>query len=319
MLRALGLGDLLTGVPALRALRRAYPDHEVVLAAPQVLEPLVALAGAADRLVDTRGIGPVPWSGPPPDVAVNLHGRGPQSHEMLQQLRPARLVAFGCVAAGHAGPDWDEQEHERRRWCRLVEQSLEVRADPVDLALATPSTPAAAPGAAVVHPGAAYPSRRWPPDRFARVARAIVGAGYDVVVTGGPGEAGLAEEVRREAGLPGEATLAGRTSLTELAAQVAASPLVVCGDTGVAHLASAFSTPSVLLFGPTPPSRWGPPEGGPHVVLWRGDGSGDPWGDVVDPALLAVGVDEVLDQALRLLDERVRRTPPAPRTTRASA
>ena len=56
----------------------------------------------------------------------------------------------------------------------------------------------------------------------------------------------------------------------------------------VAHLATAYGTPSVLLFGPTAPSRWGPPADGPHEVLWCGDGTGDPWGDEPDPALLRI-------------------------------
>lgn len=272
-----------------------------MLAAPQALEPLVRLADVADRLLDTARLQPVAWSGDPPDLAVNLHGRGPQSTGLLSALRPDRLVAFGCETAGHRGPAWDDEEHERQRWCRLVEEDLQVPADPSDLRLPRPPTWAARPGAVVVHPGAAYPSRRWPPDRFASVARALQAAGRDVVVTGGPDEVSLAREVATAAGLPATAVLAGRTDLDQLAAQVADAAVLVCGDTGVAHLATAFGTPSVLLFGPVSPQRWGPPESGPHTVLWHGDGHGDPWGDSVDPALLAVTVPEVLEAVERAL------------------
>jgi ADP-heptose:LPS heptosyltransferase len=304
VLRALGLGDLLTGVPALRALRHAYVDHELVLAAPRVLEPLVELAGIADRVLDSAGLSPVPWEGQPPGLAVNLHGKGPQSHRLLQALGPGRLVAFECAEASHDGPRWRLDEHEVYRWCRLLDESLRVAADPRDLGIAPPRTPAPFPGAVVVHPGAAFPARRWPAERFGAVARWAREVGYDVVVTGGPDEVSLAEQVRRAADLPASAVLAGRTGLTELAAQVASARLLVCGDTGVAHLASAFSTPSVVLFGPTPPSRWGPPPEGPHVVIWRGDGDGDgdPWGSEVDPALLRVQVDEVLGCAQRVME-----------------
>jgi hypothetical protein len=296
VLRALGLGDLLTGVPALRALRRGLADHEIVLAAPRVLEPLVEPAGVADRLLDTRGLAALRWSGRPPELAVNLHGRGPQSHRLLAGLRPERLVAFGCPDAGHSGPAWDDAEHERRRWCRLLEETLALQVDPGDVRLEVPERPATAPGAVVVHPGAAYRSRRWPPDRFAAVARRLRADGYDVVVTGGPDEVELAEQVAGLAGLPAQAVLAGRTGLGELAAQVAGARLVLCGDTGIAHLATAFGTPSVLLFGPMPPERWGPPRDGPHEVIWHGHGLGDPWGSEVDPALLQVGVEEVLER-----------------------
>jgi ADP-heptose:LPS heptosyltransferase len=316
-LRALGLGDLLTGVPALRALRRAQADHELVVAAPAALADLVELSGVADRVLPTAGLEPVPWTGEAPALAVNLHGRGPQSHRMLQRLRPGRLVAFGCDEAQHPGPRWDADEHEVRRWCRLVTEQLGIAADPADLALAEPAVEPLVGGAVVVHPGAAFPARRWPVDRFAAVARWAVDQGHEVVVTGGPDEVGLAEDVRRLAGLPSSSVLAGRTDLLHLAAEVGAARLVVCGDTGLAHLATAYATPSVLLFGPTPPSRWGPPVDGPHEVLWRGVEVGDPWGGRPDAALLALGVDDVVAAAHRALAVSGAASPA--RTTPASS
>jgi ADP-heptose:LPS heptosyltransferase len=319
VLRALGLGDFLTAVPALRALRRARPDHEIVLAAPAALAPLADLAEVCDRIVDVSGLAPVPWTRPAPALAVNLHGRGPQSHRILRRLDPGALVAFGSDEAPHTGPAWLEEEHETRRWCRLLEETLRIPADPLDLGLGRPAAPPPAPGAVVIHPGAAYPSRRWPPERFAAVARAVAQAGYDVVLTGGSDEATLADRVRELAGLPHRAVLAGRTTLDQLAAQVAAARLVVCGDTGVAHLASAFRTPSVVLFGPVAPSRWGPPADGPHAVIWHGDdGPGDPWGATVDPALLRVQVAEVVERAFEVLEGGLSAPGPARRTTPGS-
>lgn len=289
VLRAIGLGDHLAGVPALRGLRRALPDHELVLAAPRPLEPLVTLTGVVDTHLPTGELEPVPWTGPPPDVAVDLHGNGPASRRVLEALHPRRLVAYEVPG----GPSWDPEEHERARWCRLVTHAFGLPLDPDDVALAAPDVAPPVPGAVVVHPGAAYPARRWPADRFASVARALADDGHVVVLTGSPDEAALAEDVRRRARLPAASLLAGRTDLAELAALVADARLVVCGDTGTAHLASAYRRPSVLLFGPTPPSRWGPPPG-PHTVLWHGAGPGDPHGSELDPALAAITVDEVL-------------------------
>jgi ADP-heptose:LPS heptosyltransferase len=310
VLRALGLGDLLTVVPALRALRRAFPGHRLLLAAPVQLEPLVRLGVLADLVLDTRGLQPI-GDCDAPELAVNLHGKGPQSHLLLAGHRPGRLVAFGNTAAHHAGPRWRDDEHEVIRWCRLLEEDLGLATDPGDLALPVPDAPAPVPGAVVLHPGAAYPARRWPADRFAEVARWAAGSGHPVAVTGGPDEADLARYVVHRAGLPRDAALAGRTEVSVLAAQVAAARLVICGDTGVAHLATAFGTPSVLLFGPTPPDRWGPPAGRPHTVIWHGQAAGDPWGSEADPALCAITVDEVVSAAERRLS--------AGRTTPASA
>jgi ADP-heptose:LPS heptosyltransferase len=316
VLRALGLGDLLTAVPALRALRRAFPSHRVVLAAPESLAPLVRLARFADELHPTAGLSAPAWSGPVPELAVNLHGRGPQSHALLAGLQPGRLVAFDCPPVGHRGPRWDENEHEVRRWCRLLTEDLGVVADPGDLALARPAGDALVSDAVVVHPGAAFGSRRWPAERFAGVARWARMQGHPVVVTGVPDELPLARRVQRLAGLDPGSVLAGRTDLTGLTAVVHAARLVVSGDTGVAHLATACATPSVVLFGPTPPSRWGPPSDGPHAVIWHGRESGDPWADDVDPALLEVTVDEVVSQAALMLGSPGSRR--GSRTTRAS-
>jgi ADP-heptose:LPS heptosyltransferase len=118
-----------------------------------------------------------------------------------------------------------------------------------------------------------------------------------VRITGGPAEVELARALAAAAGLGEQAVLAGRTTSLELAAVVAAARVVVSGDTGVAHLATAYRRPSVVLFGPVPPALWGPPPRPQHVVLWHGEvhgGAGDPWGTELDPALAAITVDEVL-------------------------
>lgn len=307
VLRAIGLGDLLTGVPALRALRRALPDAELVLAAPEWQRPLVELSGAVDRLLPTEELAPVAWDGPAPDLAIDLHGNGEPSRAILRAVSPGRLVAF----ESSDGPRWDAGEPERARWCRLVAWACPgVATDPDHVLLAPPAVPPLVEGAAIVHCGAASGSRRWPAERFAAVAELLTRRGLPVVLTGSAAEAPLAEEVRRLAGLPPEAVLAGRTDVAELAALVASARLLVSGDTGIAHLASAYRTPSVLLFGPTPPDRWGPPPG-PHTVLWHGTRVGDPHASRPDPALLAITVPEVL----AAVEQRLRLPVPAAATT----
>ena len=319
-LRALGVGDFLAGVPALRALRAALPRHRLVLAAPGVLRPLVELSGTVDELLATGELQPVPWVGPPPDVAVDLHGNGPASKRLLERLQPVRLVAFagpGGDGRQVPGPTWDPDEHERIRWCRLVEVAFGVPGDPGDLRLPVPAREPRVTGAVVLHVGAAFASRRWPEDRFAAVARAVADAGERVVLTRSGPELPALERVRAVAGLPPDA-VAGRTDLVDLAALVAHARLVVCGDTGMAHLASAYAAPSVVLFGPTPPHRWGPPADGPHDVLWHGTGTGDPHGSETDPALLRIPAEEVLARVrLRLARPPAGGPPPAARRSTA--
>ena len=291
--RALGLGDLLTAVPVLKALARAFPQHRRILATPHALAPLARLAGAVDEVLDASPLAPLPPAAHGADVAVNLHGRGPESHAVVRATRPHRLVAF--AAAGHEGPRWRPDEHEVARWCRLLEESG-IPADPADLGLPPPPWPAPPPavGATLIHPGAASQARRWPPERWAAVARAEGAAGRPVAITGSQAERPLALQIAREAGIPPERVLAGRTDVRALAAAVAAAGRVACGDTGVAHLATAFGTPSVVLFGPVPPAEWGPPDIPRHRALWAGR-RGDPHGDTPDAGLLEIRPAQVAD------------------------
>jgi ADP-heptose:LPS heptosyltransferase len=299
--RPLGLGDLLTAVPALRAIGRAFPHHRRVLVTGAATVPLARHAGLADEVVAGAPLAPLPASLHDADVLVNLHGRGPESHRVAQASRPRRLVAFANADAGVAGPEWRAGEHEVGRWCRLLVESG-IPADAGDLALPPPdrAVPDGARGATLVHPGAAFPARRWPAERWAAVVRAEVAAGRPVVVTGGPDEVDLARVVAGRV-LPPEAVLAGRTDVLDLAALVSAAARVVCGDTGVSHLATALGRPSVVLFGPVPPGEWGPPPRPPHVALWAGR-RGDPHAATPDPGLLALGVDDVLAALQRLPD-----------------
>jgi ADP-heptose:LPS heptosyltransferase len=298
-LRALKLGDLLVAVPALTALRRGFPEHRIVLATSGWLAPIVELIGSVDELLPTPGLSrPIEFGRRSVDIAVNLHGRGPESGTLLDALRPRRLIAH--VPDDPDGPEWIDGMLERERWARLV-RSAGVPADAEEVAISVPSTPPALADAAVVHVGAFYGARRWPAERFAHVARTLAQRGEQVVLTGGPEDRERAQAVGALAGLPDESVMAGHLDLTGFAALVAAARLVITADTGAAHLASAYRRPSVVVFGPAPPEEWGPPGGGPHIVLTRAElRRGDAFADEPDPALLAVNAGEVIEAIERL-------------------
>jgi ADP-heptose:LPS heptosyltransferase len=318
VLRALGLGDALTGIAALRGVRRAWPDRFILLAAPPTIGGWLRGMGIVDELLPTNGLArltwpPAGWIGVGGHLAVNLHGRGPQSHRLLLATAPDALVAFRSTSGGHrTGPRWLPAEHEVSRWCRLL-STANGPCSPHDLRLPTGEPRQQH---VVLHPGAASGSRRWPVDRWGRLAAELWRLGHQVAITGGPAERELCAAVlsaaqssgfdgleagASAAGPPPMQILAGTLTLSDLADIVSTAALLISGDTGVAHLATAFGTRSVLLFGPTPPERWGPAiDCLLHTVLWHGETgwSGDPHGDDLDPALAAITVDEVVTAAI---------------------
>jgi ADP-heptose:LPS heptosyltransferase len=296
VLRALGVGDLATAVPALRGLRTAFPGRTLALAVPPWLAPLVGCVGGIDRVVPLDGLDRSAAL-PAAQLAVNLHGCGPESHRLLQASAPARMWAYACPDAGFTdGPVWTDDEHEVARYCRLLSY-YGVACSPDDLALRRPAPDRVPVGVTVLHPGAKAPERQWPVERFGDLARRLATLGHRVVVTGSPSEHGLAARVAALGGLPGTAVYAGRTDVADLAALVAYARLVVCGDTGAAHLATAYGTPSVVLFAGMSPARWGPPPDRPqHHVVWRPALAGLPApADGPHPALAAIEVDDVME------------------------
>jgi ADP-heptose:LPS heptosyltransferase len=298
VLRALKLGDLLVAVPALRALRAAYPDHRILYAAQAWLRPILELTGSVDDLLPTHGLDvPVALAPGRVEIAVNLHGNGRESRGRLEALQPA--VRIGHQAPGWNGPAWPEDMHERERWARLL-QWHGIDADPLDYRINKPVVPSPCPGAAILHVGAAYGSRLWPAERFAAVARGLAAQGHRILFTGSAAERPRAETVAELAGLGPESVVAGTLSLAEFAAAIAEAAIVISADTGAAHLASAYARPSVVIFGPAPVGVWGPPPG-PHTVLT--DESlrlGDTFAADPDPALLAVSADDVLAAVAQL-------------------
>jgi heptosyltransferase-3 len=112
----------------------------------------------------------------------------------------------------------------------------------------------------IVHPGCGRNGRRrqWMYERYAEFVNFVMKK-YDVgvVITGSADDADAAENV---ASLLEKAclNLAGKTSLEELIALVSVSKIVVCGNSGAMHIASALNRPLIALHGPTNPIKWGP-------------------------------------------------------------
>jgi lipopolysaccharide heptosyltransferase I len=110
---------------------------------------------------------------------------------------------------------------------------------------------------ALLNPGAAWPNKRWPPERLAAIATELYARhGLRSVVLWGPGEEDLAAAVASSAN--GAAVVSPRTTIADVVALARGAVLMVSGDTGPTHLAAAVGTPIVGIYGPTRPARNGP-------------------------------------------------------------
>ncbi|HEU5393805.1 MAG TPA: glycosyltransferase family 9 protein, partial [Candidatus Methylomirabilis sp.] len=121
----------------------------------------------------------------------------------------------------------------------------------------------------LLHPGARWWFKAWPVERFAALADRIEEElEARVLIAGGAEDATTAEAIRWGMQRPA-ISVAGETSVLELAAVLKRCRLFVTNDNGPMHIAAAVGTPVVALFGPTDPAEWGP-WGDGHVVLYKG-------------------------------------------------
>jgi heptosyltransferase-1 len=153
---------------------------------------------------------------------------------------------------------------------------------------------------AILNPGAGWGAKRWPAERYGRVARALAEDGVRAILNYGPGEENLAGEA---AAASEGAARPLKCSITELIALTRRARVFIGGDTGPLHLAAALRAPVVAIFGPTDPARNGPY--GTRSVVLRNPASPTTHARRAQPdeGLLEIGVNSVVDAARRLLAE----------------
>lgn len=293
VVRALGgLGDVLTAVPALKRLRRAFPAAHISYLGLEAVRGVVArLGGLIDAFIAFPGFPGIPeqpfqperlaaFLAAPPgaDLAIQMHGSGSVSNVFTALLGARQTLGYhipGLWAPAPGSPAFPDALREAERWTALVAQLGATEGDATPgfaLSAAERAAPAGfglPPRSAIIHPGASDPRRRWPPRRFAEVADMLARQGHALVLTGTITEAGLCAEVAEAMQAPAH-NLCGKTGLGEMAGLVAGAALVVTNDTGTAHLAEAFGTPSVTIFIASDPARWAAADRARHVIVGRG-------------------------------------------------
>lgn len=272
------LGDLVHTLPAVAAIHRARPGLEIdwlVDAAHREFLDLVPVVSHVEALADRTASA---WLAARRvlrarayDVAIDFQGLL-KSAALARLSGARRVMGFDRAALREraASPFYTERidvgdgGHVIGKNLRLaaafgaaIDGPLEFPIGAVESAAARAVASAVGGPYALVNPGAAWPNKRWPPDRFGAVARHLASRhGLAAVVLWGPGERELADEVVRTS--EGAATTAPETRLPDLVALARGARCMISGDTGPVHIAAAVGVPVVALFGPTNPARNGP-------------------------------------------------------------
>jgi len=276
------LGDLVHTLPAVAALRRRFPHatidwlvdapHRSFLELVPIISSLVVLPArtAAAWLETRRELRARNY-----DVALDFQGLL-KSAALARLSGAKRVIGFdrASLREGMAAPlytervEVDDSRHVIRKNLQLVASIVGAQGATAFERLEFPLAVTASAGIqqflksaktpfALLNPGAAWPNKRWPPDRFAAVARHLRDRhGLSSVVLWGPGELDAANAIVRDSG--GSAQLAPETGLPDLVGLAQHARLMISGDTGPTHIAGALGVPIVALFGPTTPVRNGP-------------------------------------------------------------
>ena len=295
LVRTSALGDIIHCLPVLRALRRHYPKAEIGWVVEAGFAPLLDRDPDLDRVFEVktkswrRISAAATTSKEVPatirairdfsaDVVLDLMGnhKGGAIAKLSGVKRRIGLARIHRREPSSAA--WINEEVEPigvHRVDRALTMAVAIGADASApdfgpqklLCAAADSSPPHESPYLVIHPGAAWPNKRYAPHRWGEVASSLhATTGMRVLISAGPGEEDLGSQVVEASA--GAARMADDRSLRDLVALLNGAALVLAGDTGPLHLAHALGRPVVAGMGPTDPATPGP-YGAPERVVWK--------------------------------------------------
>jgi|GEM_PF-164061 len=274
LIRPGGIGDAILLLPVLKALRSAFPDRRIdmlcesrnrevfQLGSPDVnvvaydVSPITALRMLRKTtygiVIDTEQFHNfsavmTALTRAPLRIGfkINTHRRGLYTHLVSYDLDGPEDAQFGRLlnaAFGHDVPLPSRQG--------IIAQDALPELPP-EHCLTSPFF--------VVHAGGSIPPKRIPEAILANACqRAAASTGLAIVIIGSSADAAYAATLATAIG-PAAANLCGRLSLPQTATVCHQAEMLVGPDSGIAHLAVAVGTPTVAVFGPSDPAKWGPP------------------------------------------------------------
>ncbi len=311
LIRLRSIGDAVLTTPTITALRRFLPDAQIDILLEDWVAPVLEGFPGLDNII-TFSPGDVlgrfktlrKLRRNNYDVIYNLHG-GTTSTFLTWLAGSKHKVGFGHYRYGSlydhlaipALDFWESADlHSAEQQLALIgwtgvpvsdrpRTSLAVAAE-ADRAIAERLKSAGvADGApfALFHPAAAFSSKQWAAEKFARVAEYLSAKGFALVAVAASDEEGVLRTLRESANV-GISTFSD-LSLPEITALAARSSLFVGNDSGIAHIAAAVDTRCVVIFGSSNIVHWRPYTGAPNEVVSSPKGIEDISADAVIEAV----------------------------------
>jgi heptosyltransferase II len=271
VVRFSSIGDVLLTTPLLRAIRTKWPGARVTVLTKRQYVPLVSdnpnvtevfgitpqdtTRSVARQIRTVRYTHILDLQGGMRTAPLRWLARGPWSG--FSHRRLARELLIRYKHNGYA-------EHvpvAERYFEAAADLGVEPDGGPPEFILNPAAEEKAAgwlaragigsrPALVAIAPGAGHATKRWPVQHWIKLVRQIVQTGADIVALGGPEDSAAGAEIAARGG-PQVASAAGDLSLQETGAVLKRSAALICGDTGVMHMATGVGTPVVALFGPT--------------------------------------------------------------------
>jgi ADP-heptose:LPS heptosyltransferase len=313
--RALQLGDMLCVIPAMRALRTAFPTaHITLLGLPWAASFVKRFAAYFDEFIHFPGYPGLPEQQFDPleiplflnsmqeqqfDLVLQMQGNGSIVNPMVALMGGRYTAGFwreedGCPDAG-LFVEYPEDVSEIDRHLLLMEYlNIPAQGRYLEFPVTAQDVqdfdeldfPYKAKEYICVHPGSRGSWRQWPPKLFASMADSFAEKGWKIILTGSKEELSLTEEVASL--MVHEAfNTAGKTTLGSLAVLIKNARALLSNCTGVSHMAAALETPSVIISMDGEPGRWAPLNRSLHYTI--------DWAEQQD-------YDIVLRQGMRMLE-----------------
>jgi predicted lipopolysaccharide heptosyltransferase III len=293
VVRLRSIGDTVLATPSLFALKRFLPNAQIDILVEDWVAPVLENHPHVDNVIAlerggfmTRARVARELRAANYDVVYNLHG-GTTATFLTRATGARHRVGFKSYQYGqlhnHQAPSplllWQQQK------THSVEQQLALlgwtgvavtdrprttlgiapkAAETVDRLLSEANL--SGQNIALIHPAAAFATKQWAVEKFARVVEFLAARGVTSVAIAAPSEQVLLDQLRSETSVN---VVTFALSLPEVTALASRSQLFVGNDSGIAHIAAAVGTPSVVVFGSSNIAHWRPWNSGPAEVVFE--------------------------------------------------